>query len=88
MKYRLLSAFALFFSTAVFAATSTPAQPQSPPQQKQSLIKPEVDKTDIYAIPVDTSEVEEKQEESSLQRLQKYEQAKKAKEKEASTQSK
>ena len=81
---RLMCVFALLFSTAAFSATPAPASSQ----KETSLIKPEVDKTDIFAIPEDTSEEEEKEEVASLDKLQKYEQAKKAKEKADSMKSK
>jgi hypothetical protein len=88
---RIVFAAALCMSTVLVAgitrsddtkATVMPAKtvektaPVTVPQQEKSLIKPEVDKTDILAIPFDSSEVEERQEEATLEKLQKYEQAK------------
>jgi len=89
MKFRVLFVAALCLSTGVFAGVSRSDEKKetipvkamektAPAQQKEkSLIKPEVDKTDVLAIPLDTSEEEEKEEMQTLENIQKYEKTQK-----------
>ena len=89
MKTTSIFLATLFVSGAAFAGisqtgeqkSSTPSKPAESVMPattpEKSLIKPEVDKTDVLAIPIDTSEVEEQEEEQSLESLEKYEQTKK-----------
>jgi len=86
MKWKLFCLGAIGLSTTLFSGITPTgdkkeAQPskggeQSVSQQDKSMIKPQADKTDIFAIPVDTSETEEKQEMKSLKKLEQYEQEK------------
>lgn len=46
------------------------AQTSEQKPQSRELIQPEVDNTDIYAIPLDNDEEEEKEEEKYLESLQ------------------
>ena len=88
MEFKVLCIAALAVSAAfVVGCTSTnekkaetPAKPvekiASVVQPNTILIKPEVDKTDIFAIPEDTSEEEEREDAKALEKLQQYEQNK------------
>lgn len=88
MRWKFFCLGAIGLSTTLFSGMSPTGDKKEPfpsnevdktaPQQDKSLIKPETDKTDIFAIPVDTSEAEEKQETKSLKKLEQYEQEKKA----------
>lgn len=74
----VLSALA-FVSMGYSVDTAQKVAPKATSSQKLE-IKDETDKTDVLAVPFDTSEVEEQQEEQQLENLQKYEQSKKQKE--------
>jgi len=84
MKFKVLLAAVVSLSTVLFAGvtrsdeqkSSTPAKTAPAQPKETSLIKPEVDKTDIFAIPEDEDEEEESEDEQSLEKLQKYEQNK------------
>lgn len=58
---------------AVFAASSTPPPAKQPAKEKTAPpdLVDQVDDTDLYTVPLDTSEEEEDVEESQLEKLQK-----------------
>ncbi|QLH36114.1 MAG: hypothetical protein HWD61_08260 [Parachlamydiaceae bacterium] len=72
MKQKLISTLLFSVTPFICFANSTESSDKIP-----YTLHAEHDKTDIYAIPVDSSEAEEEEEQEHLEEIQQEEQAKK-----------